>query len=60
MAAPVWNGVELDAVRELHLVLLIETAAFDNLFFFSSPFFLDASPLEVDGGVIDKLNIVIR
>lgn len=55
MTAPVRHSVELDAVRELHLVLVFEPTALLGLLYCPARFFGFGFAAELDVPVVGKL-----
>jgi hypothetical protein len=60
MAAPIWNSIELNTMRKLHLVLLFKPAALSVSFRLSSGFAICGVSTSLDGRVIDKLKLLAR
>lgn len=60
MAAPIWNSIELDTMRELHLVLFLKPAALFVSFLFPSSLAVCGVSSSLDGRVIDKLELLAR
>lgn len=58
VAAPVGNSIELDAVRELHLVLLFKPAALVVSFGPSPGFAISGVVSSLDGRVVDELKLL--